>query len=109
VGSDVRWTVRDREGNEIYLTQERWEHITAPANHPEMGGFEVELKQTIQRSRRKQDPLNPQKYVYSWPFNNLHFGNTHIVVVVLFRLREQGLQKPIPNNYVVTAYQKEVG
>ncbi len=105
----VRWTVRDRDGNEIYLTQERWDHITEPTNHPEMEGFEDELKQTIQRSRRKQDPLNPQKYVYSWPFSNLLFGNTHIVAVVLFRLREQGVQKPVANNYVVTAYQKEVG
>jgi hypothetical protein len=30
-----RWTVRDRFGNEIYLTQERWEHIVLPFNHPE--------------------------------------------------------------------------
>lgn len=105
----VRWIVRDREGNEIYLTQERWDHITDSTNHPEMEGFEDELIQTIQCGRRKQDPLNPQKYVYSWPFSNLNFGNTHIVVVVLFRLREQGAQKPRPNNYVVTAYQKEVG
>ncbi len=31
-----RWTVYDRYGNAIYLTYERWEHITAPTNHPEM-------------------------------------------------------------------------
>ena len=31
-----RWTVRDRYGNEIYLTQERWDHIIEPTNHPEM-------------------------------------------------------------------------
>lgn len=31
-----RWTVRDRYGNDIYLTQERWGHIVQPLNHPEM-------------------------------------------------------------------------
>jgi len=31
-----RWTVRDRYGNEIYLTQERWDHIIESTNHPEM-------------------------------------------------------------------------
>jgi uncharacterized protein YuzE len=27
-----RWSVRDRYGNDIYLTDERWEHITEPMN-----------------------------------------------------------------------------
>ena len=31
-----RWVVRDRYGNDIYLTQERWEHITGAISHPEM-------------------------------------------------------------------------
>ncbi len=107
--SGIRWTVQDREGHEIYLTQERWEHITGAANHPEMEGFEDEVKLTIQRSRRQQDSLNPQKYIYSWSFSNLPFDNTHIVAIVLFRLREQVSRKPTPNNYIVTAYQKEIG
>jgi hypothetical protein len=25
-----RWEVRDRYGNDIYLTHERWEHIVEP-------------------------------------------------------------------------------
>jgi hypothetical protein len=50
ISSGVRWTIQDRDGHEIYLTQERWEHITEPTNHPEMEDFEEELKQTIQQS-----------------------------------------------------------
>lgn len=31
-----RWTVQDRQGNQVYLTDERWNHIIDPFNHPEM-------------------------------------------------------------------------
>ncbi len=31
-----RWAVEDRYGNTIYLTNERWEHIIDPWNHPEI-------------------------------------------------------------------------
>ncbi len=30
------WTQRDRYDNEIYLTHERWSHITEASNHPEL-------------------------------------------------------------------------
>lgn len=56
-----RWIEQDRFGNEIYLTDERWEHITNPMNHPEMLEYEEDLRETIRVSRRKQDALNPQK------------------------------------------------
>ena len=39
-----RWSVRDRYGNDIYLTQERWEHIIEPINHPGMAAYEEHLK-----------------------------------------------------------------
>jgi len=42
-----RWVVRDRYGNDIYLTDERWEHITAPTNHPEMSAYEEHSRETI--------------------------------------------------------------
>jgi hypothetical protein len=74
-----------------------------------MEDFEEELRQTIQQSRRQQDPLNPQKYTYARAFGNLVEANTHIVAVVLFRFRERGNRQPVANNYVVTAYLKEVG
>ncbi len=105
----IRWTVRDREGNEIYLTQERWEHITHPTNHPDMLAYEEELKLTVQQGRRAQDELNPQKYRYSKAFGNLDQENTHIVAFVLFRFREGQSRRPVPNNYIVTAFAKEIG
>ncbi|MEG4800036.1 hypothetical protein QUB63_03040 [Microcoleus sp. ARI1-B5] len=52
---DKRWTVRDRYGNDIYLTEERWEHIIDPDNHPEMENCEESLQQTVRSGRRTQD------------------------------------------------------
>ena len=43
-----RWTVRDRLGNEIYLTHERWEHIIESFNHPEMIFYEEHLKRLFE-------------------------------------------------------------
>ena len=103
-----RWTVRDRYGNQIYLTDERWEHIIDALNHPEMIDYEEQLKDVIRSGHRKQDPLNPQKYRYSQPFTDLVDDNTHIVAIVLFRFSEGADGKPLPNDYIVTAYQKAV-
>lgn len=105
----VRWVARDREGNEVYLTEERWAHITDPTNHPEMEEYEEELRLTIQQARRRQDPLNTQKYIYTQAFANLIEDNTHVVAIVLFRFRESLGGRPLPNNFIVTAYQKEIG
>jgi len=104
-----RWTVQDRYGNDVYLTEERWNHITEPINHPDMVEVEAELQETIREGTRKQDPLNPQKYRYSRAFNSLDDDNTHIVGIVLCRFSESESGHPAPNNYIVTAYQKEIG
>ena len=104
-----RWMVRDRYGNDIYLTHERWEHIVEPINHPEMSAYEEHLKETIQSGRRKQASLNPQKYRYVNAFDDLAEDNTHIITIVLFRFSEGPGGEPVPNNYIVTAYQKEIG
>ena len=109
MASPVRWLEYDRSSNEIYLSQERWEHIIAPENHPEMADFEDQLRETIRQGRRKQDTLNPRKYVYSATFNGLVEDNTHIVAIVLFHFREDETRQPVPNNFIVTAYQKEIG
>ena len=71
-----------------------------------MEDCEDKLKETIRSGRRTQDPLNPQKYRYTKEFDNLAFGNTHIVAIVLCRFKEGKSARPIPNNYIVTAYQK---
>jgi hypothetical protein len=104
-----RWVIRDRYGNDIYLTNERWEHIVEPINHPEMSTYEEHLKEAIQSGKRKQDPLNLQKYRYVKQFDDLAEDNTHIIAIVLFRFSEGPSGEPVPNNYIVTAYQKEIG
>ncbi len=104
-----RWTISDRFGNEIYLTDERWEHIIYPNNHPEMIGFEEELRETIRSGARKQDSLNPRKYRYVKAFNHLAQDNTHIVAIVLFGFMINDIGQPTVNNYIVTAYQQEIG
>jgi hypothetical protein len=104
-----RWTVQDRYDNEIYLTQERWEHIIAPYNHPEMLVYEDHLQEVICSGIRQQDTLNPQKYRYTKAFDDLAADNTHIVAIVLFRFGVDHVGIPVPNNYIVTAYQKEIG
>jgi len=104
----TRWTVRDRHGNDIYLTHERWEHIVDPINHPEMAECEEQLKETIQMGTRRQDLLNPRKYRYAKAFDDLAEDNTHIIAIVLFGFREDETGQPVPNNYITTAYQKEI-
>ncbi len=105
---DVLWTVQDRYGNEVYLTHERWEHIIEPINHPEMIDYAHHLQETIRRGKRKQDPLNPQKYRYAMQFDGLSVDNTDIIAIVLFRYKVGKMGDPIRNNYIVTAYQKEI-
>ena len=109
MGAKIRWTVNDRFGNSIYLTQERWEHIIDAINHPEIARHEEELKETICYGSRKQDSLNPQKYRYSKTFTGLPKDNTHIVSIVLFRVKEIETGEIRPNNYIVTAHLKETG
>lgn len=103
-----RWGVHDRGGREIYLTDERWAHIIDPHNHPEMSAYEEQLKETIRSGAREQDSLNPLKYRYVKAFEDLAEDNTHIVAVVLFRFREDEAGSLLPNNYIVTAYQKAI-
>jgi hypothetical protein len=50
--------------------------------------------ETIRKGRRRQDPIDPQKYKYVYPVEGLPFGLTHIVVVV----------RIVARKFVVTAY-----
>lgn len=103
-----RWIVRDRGGREIYLTHERWAHIIDPHNHPEMSASEEQLKETIRSGARQQDSLNPLKYRYMKAFGDLAENNTHMVAIVLFRFSADETGALLPNNYIVTAYQKAI-
>jgi hypothetical protein len=107
-GSGKRWTVQDRHGNLIYLTQERWEHIIDDASHPELEDYEEYLKTTIRQGRRRQEPLNPRKYRYYHSFDGLPGDVNHIVVIVLFSFDVDDQGQTVPNNYVATAFFKHI-
>ena len=103
-----RWTVHDSDGNPIYLTEERWQHIVYAENHPEMMDFENHLKITLARGHRRQEPLNPRKYRYVYPFDDLPDDSNHIVAIVLFGFDIDEYGNTTPNNYVATAFFKHI-
>ena len=84
--------VIDRWGNRITLTDERWQHIMEW--HPELEEFKENVLETIRKGRRRQDPIDQQKYKYIYAFEGLPFGLTHIVVVARLAGRK----------FVLTAY-----
>jgi len=106
--SGKRWTVQDGEGQSIYLTEERWQHITNAANHPEMADQEDHLKTTLQKGRRRQEPLNPRKYRYSHPFDDLPDDFNHVVAIALFGFDVDEQGETVPNNFVATAFLKHI-
>lgn len=70
---------------------------------------EKQLRETIQVGNRTQDQLNPRKYRYTKAFDDLAENNTHLVAIVLFRFIEDPGGLLVPNNFIITAYQKEIG
>lgn len=90
----MRWTVQDKNGLEIYLTEERWQHIAM--RHPQLINHLKNVLNTIRFGRRKQDRLQPFKYFYYRRCDSLPGFYTHITVVVLYQ--------PENNRYVVTAW-----
>jgi hypothetical protein len=84
--------VTDRWDNRVTLTDERWQHIVE--GHPELEEFREQVLETVRKGRRKQDPIDPQKYKYFYPVQRLPFGLTHIVVVAKLAGRK----------FVLTAY-----
>ncbi|MBL7065046.1 MAG: hypothetical protein ISS49_12690 [Anaerolineae bacterium] len=99
-----RWTVRDRRGHEIYLTEERWRHITE--RHDELIGHLDDVLDTVRRGRRRQEPLAPQSYRYYWRCDTLPRGYTHIMVIVASRFRTLPDGTVEPNDFIVTAWGK---
>jgi hypothetical protein len=94
----------DKFGNEIYITDERWEHIYE--RHPEINGFEKYVLQTLRLGRRRQQPLEPDVYKYFAFYNDLPENNTEIIVVVKFGQRVMGYDQEKTNNFIITAYMK---
>ena len=108
VSSGKRWTLQDRYGNLIYLTQERWAHIIAGTNHPEMEIYEEYLKMALKKGRRRQEPLNPRKYRYYYPFDDLPDDVNYVVAIVMFGFDIDERGQTIPNNFVTTAFFKHI-
>jgi hypothetical protein len=92
-------TVTDQLGHEIYLTDERWNHICE--EHPEMQGYESQVLETIQRGGRFQDSVRRDVFLYYRDFEDLPAGNSTIVAVARFGFTAGGAE----NNFIVTAYQ----
>lgn len=98
------WTQRDRFGNEIYLTSERWAHIIDPDNHPEIEPFFDYVRQTISSGRRRQDRYAPNSYQYYRSYPDLPGYNTHMVVCVRFRWPTDSESIVREEKFVTTAY-----
>lgn len=97
-----KWTVQDRYGNEVFLTQERWEHILR--YHAELTGLLDDLLETLRKGRRVQDPVDPRKYKYRRECAALPADYNTIVVVVKFSVHICADEGFAPNNFVVTAW-----
>ncbi len=98
------WTQRDRYGNEIYLTHERWAHITEASNHPELAPYLRHVRETIKHGRRRQHPVLMNAYKYYHEFGGLPNGRNHIVVVVVFNETADPLGVRRDEKFIVTAY-----
>lgn len=96
------WTVHDRYNHEIYMTEERWQHITS--KHRELAGHWEDVLDTIRKGRRRQERRDPQRYRYRRTCFTLHSGDNHITVVVVFSFQQQVNGTLRPNNFVTTAW-----
>lgn len=97
-----KWTVRDRQGNQIYLTKERWQHILE--RHDELVGLHQELLNTLRWGQRRQETLDPNRYRYHRACDALPLEFNHLVVAVVFSYREQPDGITLPNNFVTSAW-----
>ncbi len=106
--SGRRWITFDRDGHPVYLTEERWQHVIEPLNHPEMIDYEDYLRITLQKDNASQEPLNPRKYRYVQWFDDLPTGFNCMVAIVLFGFKVTDKGETIENNYVTTAFLKHI-
>ena len=69
-----------------------------------MADCEDHLKTTIQQGRRRQEPLNPRKYRYVQPCDDLPAGFNHVVGIVLFGFDINAQGETVPNNFIATVF-----
>lgn len=94
----MREEVRDRYGNVIYLTDERWRHIVKA--HPQLNSKRAVVLSVIRSGKRRRDPGLSDKYFYTKPF--AFPSRFKVIEVVVF----YSWQNNQPNNFVITAYPK---
>jgi hypothetical protein len=94
--------VRDRYGNEIYVTEERWKYILR--YHSELDGLLDDLLNTLRKGRRRQEPADPGKYKYYRQCDALPLDYNTIVIVVKFSAQMQADGTFVSNNFVVTGW-----
>lgn len=97
-----RWTVEDRFGNIIYMTEERWQHILG--SRPDLELYLDLFLETLRSGKRQQDPLFPNEYRYYKGFDELLPENDHLVMIVVFKTQLNQSGKYVPNNFVVTGW-----
>jgi len=97
-----KWTVQDRYGNTIHLTEERWQHILE--SRPELEPHFDRFLETLRTGRRKQDPLIPNKYRYYKGFDELLPENSRLVLIVVFKTQLDEHGEYVSNNFVVTGW-----
>lgn len=97
-----KWTVHDRWGNEIYLTEERWQHILE--RHDELTDLLDEVLETLRRGKRRQEALDLNRYRYRRRCDALLPEFNHIVIAVVFRYQVQADATQKPNNFVTSAW-----
>lgn len=95
----MRQSAKDQWDHEIYLTDERWQHICE--EHPEMEDYKRQTLETVRRGSRFQDSIRPQVYLYYRDYQGLPHRNTTIVAVAHFSFSPDGTE----NNFILTAYQ----
>ena len=82
-----KWFAHDSDGREIYLTEERWNHIVS--RHSELRDHVDDVLDTVGRGQRRQQPLDPQAFIYRLRCNHLTPPFNGIAVVVVFRFENQ--------------------
>lgn len=101
-----RWVVYDQGNREIYMTEERWQHIVS--KHGELIEHFDEVLNTIRNGPRRQERRDPQRYRYRKVCYTLPDGNNHITVMVVFSFREVENGVVAENNFVTTAWGEDL-
>ncbi|MFN8492152.1 MAG: hypothetical protein U0350_31425 [Caldilineaceae bacterium] len=97
-----KWFVRDRDGHEIYLTAEQWQHIVS--GHNELRNHREDVLNTVRRGKRQQKPLDPKAYVYRLVCDTLRPPFNGILVLVTFHVEQDENDMAMTNNFIVTAW-----